>query len=251
MTIRARSFLCVLFAGLCWFPTTSSAAETATDPQATAFVPIDAEALIGACAAMATESAESLAADKERRRKINYVKCLREAILEQYSGVIASHLSFAERDGADMEEKRGYWEGRAEWIADETRSCIPSCRPIEHVRSMLDHAAKVGEAVLRDLVAEHNVYAGGDKDFSQSADANALSESCWNLSDNSRGTGVTGLMRWSTLRTAKCFEHVILDQIEVMFESRGLSRQYMRKKIDNMRQYYGSFLAYPVYTHTH
>ena len=110
----------------------------------------DAEELIAACTAMATESAENRAADKERRRKTAYVKCLREAILDQCSGVIASHLSFAERDGADMGEKRSYWEGRAEWIADQTRSCIPSCRPIEQVRSMLDHAVKVGEAVLRD-----------------------------------------------------------------------------------------------------
>ena len=146
----------------------------------------DAEELIAACTAMATESAENRAADKERRRKTAYVKCLREAILDQYSGVIASHLSFAERDGADMGEKRSYWEGRAEWIADQTRSCIPSCRPIEQVRSMLDHAVKVGEAVLRDLVAEHNVYAGGERDFSQSADAEALSKMCWNISDRTR-----------------------------------------------------------------
>ena len=234
MKVRVLVLALSLSAGLSWSAAALTHADAASGGEGV-FEPIDAEALIAACAA-AADLATGTAAGKELRYGIAYVECIREAIVEQYAGVIAAQLSFNARDGADMGDKRSYWQGRAEWVA-----CIPSCEPIEQVGFFLDHAVKVREAVLRDVVAEYNIYAGGEKVFSQSTDGPALSEACWDISDNQRGTGVTNLMRWGTLRTAMCLEYVILDQVEILFEPEYLSRHEMRKKIDDIRNAYGSF----------
>ena len=252
MTFRALQFVPMLMTGLLWSAAATSespsenaagqlASESAARPTNAVFAPIDAEALIEACANAAAVPAADSAAD-EARTKIAYVKCLRESIIDQHSALVAGHLAFAEREGADMEEKRSYWRGRAEWLADETRSCIPSCQPAERAeRYIFDRAADVGESVLRDFVAERNVYEDGARRFSESDDASNLGPACWDISDNMRDTGIVTMMRWGIARTAVCIEYVILDQVEVVFEPRFLSRKDMRKKLDDVSEGYQTF----------
>ena len=233
-----------LSAGLGWSATAVAEAveqSGAAPGDERAFEPLDAEALIAACAVAASER-EDYTANDVRQDKIVYIECLREAILKEFSGVIAGRLVLAERDGADMVEQRSYWEGQAGWLADHKRSCIPSCADLDDLYVDLDHAVMVGEAVLRDFVAERNLYADGRSRLSQPVDADALTEACRKISNEmAMNTGVTGLIRWGILRSAICLEYVILDQVAIMFESEYLSRQEMRKKIDDIRNAYGSF----------
>ena len=245
--MKVRVFVLALFlaAGLGWFA--AAVAHSEEQPDAASggegvFEPIDSEALIAACETAAVEPAESSAADEEREKKIAYVKCLREAIIDQHSALMAIHLSFAEREDADMEAARSYWRGRAEWLADETRSCIPSCGQVEQAKQyVLVRAARIGEAVVHDFVAERNVYEDGARRFSERDDAGDLGPACWDISDNMRETGIVTMMRWGIARTVSCIEHVLLDQVAVAFEPRFLSRRDMRKKLDNIRNAYGSF----------
>ena len=189
--VRVVVLALFLSASLGW--SAAAVAEAVKQPDAApggegVFEPIDAEALIGACAAAAAERDAT-----NNEYKIAYVKCLREAIIEQHSALIADHLKFAEREGADMEEQRRYWRGRAEWLADEARSCIPSCGTVDLFgRPILDRAVEVGEAVLRDFVAERNVYEDGARRFSERDDASDLGPACWDISDNMRDTGAQG-----------------------------------------------------------
>ena len=238
--VRVVVLALFLSASLGW--SAAAVAEAVKQPNAApggegVFEPIDAEALIGACAAAAAERDAT-----NNEYKIAYVKCLREAIIEQHSALIADHLKFAEREGADMEEQRRYWRGRAEWLADEARSCIPSCGTVDLFgRPILDRAVEVGEAVLRDFVAERNVYEDGARRFSERDDASDLGPACWDISDNMRDTGIVTMMRWGIVRTVRCIEYVILDQVEVAFDPKHLSRQDMREKLDDIRNAYGSF----------
>ena len=166
MTLRAIGLLAALIVGVGWSAAagSESPSENALGPPGTEslvpptseFEPIDAKALITACAAGAREREEDTARKRERQRKIAYLKCLREAILDQFSGLTTIHLSLAERDGADMAEQRSYWQDQAERLADPERSCIPSCEPIDRIYGTFDHEVMVDEAVLRDFVAERN-----------------------------------------------------------------------------------------------
>ena len=245
--MKVRVFVLALFlaAGLGWFAAAVAHSEEqpgAAPGEERAFRPTDSEALIAACETAAVEPAESSAADEEREKKIAYIKCLREAIIDQHSALMAIHLSFAEREGADMEEERSYWRGRAEWLADETRSCIPSCQPAERAeRYLFNRAADVGESVLRDFVAERNVYEDGARRFSERDDGSNLGPACWDISDNMRETDNITMLRWGIARTIGCIEYVLLDQVEVVFKPRFLSRRDMRRKIDEISEGYQTF----------
>ena len=233
MKIRILVLLLFLSAGLSWSATVVANAVEQPDAapsEERVYEPVDAEALIAACTIGASER-EGDAAKYEY--KIAYVKCLRDSIIDQHSALIAIHLSFAEREGADMEEQRRYWRDRAEWLADEARSCLPLCEPDERFgRPSLFYAVMFGEAVVRDFVAERNVYEDGARRFSERDDASDLGPACWDISDNMRDTGIVTRMHWGIARTVRCIEYVILDQVEVAFEPRLLSRQDMRKKLE-------------------
>ena len=250
MTLRAIGLLAALIVGVGWSAAagSESPSENALGPPGTEslvpptseFEPIDAKALITACAAGAREREEDTARKRERQRKIAYLKCLREAILDQFSGLTTIHLSLAERDGADMAEQRSYWQDQAERLADPERSCIPSCEPIDRIYGTFDHEVMVDEAVLRDFVAERNLYADGRRRFWEPVDADALIEACRNISNEMVNTGVTGLMQRGTQRSANCLEYVIIDQVEKLLEPEYLSRQDMRKKLDQISDVYQS-----------
>ena len=187
MTFRVIRLLAYFAAGMCWSAAAGSESpsedavgspESVSAPApSAAFEPIDAETLITTCAAAVNERGEDTARRRERQRKIAYVKCLREMILDQFSGLMTRSICHsAERDGADMAEQRGYWQDQTERLADPERSCIPSCEPIDRIYGTFDHEIMVGKAVLRDFVAERNLYADGRKRFWEPVDAEALIE---------------------------------------------------------------------------
>ena len=73
-------------------------------------------------------------------------------------------------------------------------------------------------------------YAGGTEAF-ESIDADALIERCWSISKEDLDSGVTARIRGGSARSAKCLQDVILDQVEVMFEPKTLTRKEASEKL--------------------
>lgn len=205
------------------------------------FEPIDAQKLIDDCWAISREQRDSGVNEQIRKGKIEAVKCLKKAILNQETALTERLIPLEIKNGEDPEEIRQIWEEHLSTIAKEG-SCYPSCSPIEESNS-LDSDARIGEAMIRDFVAERNLYkfppkgsAGGDPGgvFSEIADADKLIEGCWGISKELRSTGVTGLHRIGTGRTTQCLWRVIMDQVEALFEENTLSRRKMREYLDHL-----------------
>ena len=94
--------------------------------------------------------------------------------------------------------------------------------------------------ILRDFLRENRFYA----DMPRDPEAKPLIEACWDLSLGMRSL-TTATMRWGSLRTARCLEYVILDQLEFLFPpgsaaAKRLSRTEARAKLDQLREAYGS-----------
>ena len=75
-----------------------------------------------------------------------------------------------------------------------------------------------------------NTYSGGTEAFNP-IDADALIEKCWSISKEDIESGVTARMRGGSARSAKCLQDVILDQVEVMFDPKTLTRKEAFEKL--------------------
>lgn len=73
-------------------------------------------------------------------------------------------------------------------------------------------------------------FAGGTEAF-EPINADALIEKCWSISKEDLDSGVTARMRGGSARSAKCLQDVILDQVEVMFEPKTLTRKEASEKL--------------------
>ena len=144
------------------------------------------------------------------------IACLQTQAMVQYRAVADLLDALEIRDGKDPTAQHRYLDETL-LNAEQPPICGWHC-----------------EAVLRDLVAERNLY----QDIPRQADAEALIAACDRINDGMISTGFTPVMHWGGLRTNPCLEHIALDQLAFLWPpnpSKGyMTRTAARKLLDKL-----------------